>query len=88
MIDQVDVHDTITLDDNKKYLVVGKAVYNNVNYLYLINIDEYSMKFGAVTGNKLIVLDNKKDKALIETLTPLFLESISKIYADLIKNTN
>ena len=86
MIDKIDVHDTITLDDNKKYLVAGKALYNNVNYLFLVNTDEYSMKFGAVSGNQLIVLDNKKDKVLIEALTPLFLESVSKVYADLIKN--
>lgn len=88
MIDQIDVHDTLTLDDNKKYLVVGKALYNNVNYLSLINTDEYIVKFVAVTGNQLIVLDNKKDKVLIEELIPLFVDSVSKIYADLFKNSD
>lgn len=88
MIDQIDVHDTLTLDDNKKYLVVGKALYNNVNYLSLINTDEYIVKFVAVTGNQLIVLDNKKDKVLIEELIPLFVDSVSKIYADLLKNSD
>ena len=76
----IEISDIITLDDDKEYMVSGKACYGKINYLYLINKDDYSMAFAAVSGNDVILLDNKNDKAIIDELIPLFLQSITKMY--------
>ena len=86
MIDKIDVQDTIKLDDNKEYLVAGKALYENVNYLFLVNVKEYTMKFAALTGNQLIILNNEKDQSLIEKITPMILKSTSDSYKELLEN--
>lgn len=78
MIDKINVHDVITFENNKEYMVAGKALYNNVNYLQLVGVEDFTIKFAAVTGNKAIILKNKEDRKLINALIPLFLESASK----------
>ena len=84
----VEINDIITLDNNKEYLVSGKTVYNNVNYLYLINKEDYSLAFAAISGNRVIILNNKEDKILIEELMPLFLKSITESYMKLYNKKN
>lgn len=84
-MENIEISDIITLDDDKEYIVSGKASYGNVNYLYLINKDDYSMAFAAISGNNVILLDNKVDKPIIDELIPLFLQNISKMYIDLNK---
>ena len=64
----IEISDIITLDNNKKYIVTGIAEYEKVNYLYLLNDDDYSMAFAAIKGNKILLLNNKEDKILINEL--------------------
>jgi hypothetical protein len=77
MIENIDVQDVITLDDNKEYVVAGKAVYDDIDYLHLVNVDDLSVKFAAIADNKAIILRNNEDRELIEELTPLFIKSTS-----------
>ncbi len=88
MLEKIDVQDTIVLDDDKKYLVVGKALYNEVNYLYLVSPSDYSIEFVALADNKVIILNKETDKPLINLLTPLFTKSTSDYYMDLLKKIN
>lgn len=81
-INSIEISDVITLDNDKAYMVSGKTLYGKVNYLYLINTNDYSMAFAAVSGNNVILLDNKKDKTIIDELIPLFLQSITKMYME------
>ena len=86
MIENISVQDVIELNDNKEYVVAGKAVYNNVNYLHLVNIEDLSVKFAAIYDNNAIILRNKEDRKLIDELTPMFLESTSKALAQLVND--
>ncbi len=86
MIENIEVQDVITLDDDKEYVVAGKAVYDNVNYLHLVNIEDFSVKFAALSDDKVIILKNKEDRNLIDELTPQFLDSASKAFAQLVAN--
>ena len=81
-MNSIEISDIITLDNDKEYMVSGKTLYGNVNYLYLINTNDYSMDFAAVSGNNVILLDNKNDKTIIDELIPLFLQSITKMYME------
>ena len=66
----------ITLSDKKEYAVAGIANYNNFDYVYLVDINDHTnMKFAWLKENSVVVLDNKLDYKLIETLIPLFLAS-------------
>lgn len=81
----IEMRDTITLDDNKEYLVVGKANYKNTDYLFLIETEELTLKFAALADTKVLLLNNKTDKALIGELFPLFAQNIQYEYG---KNPN
>lgn len=72
----IEMRDTITLDDNKDYLVVGKANYKDTDYLFLIELEELTLKFAALAGSQVLLLNNKTDKALIGELFPLFAQNI------------
>ena len=88
MIDIINIQDTVVLDDDKKYLVVGKALYDGVDYLYLLSTSDYVMEFAALSDNKAILLNKDTDKPLIEILMPLFIKSASTQYTKLFSNNN
>ena len=70
----IDIKDTILLDDNDEYVVVSKIHYKNDNYYYLVDINNTSnVKFVYQTFEGLVELDNKE---LITTLLPIFLKNI------------
>lgn len=79
----IDIKDTITLDDNNKYIVVSKVIYNNETYYYLIDeVNNENVKFcieNKQTGNSIIEIT---DQNLIQTLLPLFFNQ-SKDYINL-----
>jgi hypothetical protein len=87
-MNNIDLGDTLTLDDKKDYIVAGKTNYNKVNYLYLVNNTDYDMVFAAITNNKLIILNKKEDIILIDKLIPLFLQSVTDLYIKLKENNN
>ena len=73
----LDLKDIVTLDDDNKYAVVGKANLDNKMYYYLLDINDVSKyKFGYVEDNALIVV---YDKATIKKLVPLFATSLRGI---------
>ena len=85
-LDNIELQDIITLDNNIDYIVLGKAKLDEIDYLYLLNNEDYSMNFAAIADNQIVMLDNKEDKMLINSLLPMFLDSISKnVLDDLIK---
>ena len=64
----------ITLDNDKKYVLIEKITYQNEEYLYLTNVDN-------VLENMIVLLkDNKVEKILdkekIQILVKLFEEKI------------
>jgi hypothetical protein len=73
----IDISDTITLDDDKEYVVTGKTLYDDLEYVSLLNTKDYSMKFGVLVEDQIVMLDNEEDKEIIERLLPLLLQSIS-----------
>lgn len=64
--------DIITLSDNNEYVVVAITKYNNIDYLYLINIsNKNDIKFMYYDNGKLRLINDEK---LLNEIIPLFLE--------------
>jgi hypothetical protein len=84
-MEEIEMGDSITLDDNKEYFVSGKCIFDDIDYLSLVSVDDYSLKFAALVGKQVVLLDNKEDKDIIDELVPLFLQSIAKEYMELSK---
>ena len=76
----IDLKDIVTLDDENRYAVVGKAELDNLMYYYLIDINNLNnYKFGYLDKNALIVVN---DTATIKKLVPLFATSLRGILKD------
>ena len=84
-MEEIEIRDIITLDDNKEYFVSGRCIFDDIDYLSLVSVDDYSIKFAALVGNQVVIMDNKEDKDIIDELLPLFLQSIAKDYMELAK---
>lgn len=70
----IDINDTITLDDNNEYVVTSKINYHNT--IYYILIDKYNntiIKF-LYENQERHTLVELEDEELIKTLLPLFLK--------------
>lgn len=72
----IKVEDVITLNDNNKYVIVSKVVFEKNTYLYIVDINNNS-KFKIVELNKDKLLDIK-EKKLVQKLIILFYESAIK----------
>lgn len=55
----ISVNDVLTLDDDNKYVVVSKVLHNDINYYYIIELDETEED---ITDNGLIVKDGNNDE--------------------------
>ncbi len=84
----IDISDTITLDDDKEYVVTGKTLYDDLEYVSLLNTKDYYMKFGVLVEDQIVMLDNEEDKEIIERLLPLLLQSISLEYLKVVNKDN
>ena len=63
--------DLLTLNDNKKYVVVSSKKFNEKNYIYLIGTDDYSnIKFVEFDGHN--KMTEVTDIGLIKELVFLF----------------
>ena len=72
----INIKDTLTLDDNNKYVVVSKLNYENKNYYYLLDKNNYSnFKFCYEDNDELVEIN---DNNLITKLLPLFVEVAQK----------
>ncbi len=87
-METIDISDTITLDDDKEYVVTGKTLYDDLEYVSLLNTKDYSMKFGVLVEDQIVMLDNEEDKEIIERLLPLLLQSISLEYLKVVNKDN
>lgn len=66
----------ITLEDDKKYLVIEQVDYDNHTYLYLVNDnDDKDGKFVEVTEEGISSID---PTLFQEKVLPLFLEKLKK----------
>ena len=70
------INKKITLDDNKKYLVIEQVTIDDKIYLYIVNEDDKN-------DTSFVEVDNDKIKAIDPTLfqekvLPLFLEKLKK----------
>ena len=72
----IDIKDTLTLDDNKDYVVVSKIEYQNQVYFYLTDVDNTDVKF--YFQKRIDELTELEDQELIKTLLPLFIEEAKK----------
>jgi len=78
----IDIKDTISLNDNNEYLVISKANYNNAIYYYLIDENNHeNIKFCVEKSENNSLLEIE-DANLIKTLLPLFIENGKKIISD------
>ena len=84
----IDISDTITLDDDKEYIVTGKTLYDDLEYVSLLNTKDYSMKFGVLVEDQIVMLDNEEDKEIIERILPLLLQSVSQEYLKVVNKDN
>ena len=79
----IDIKDTITLNDKNKYIVVSKVNYENNTYYYLTDkVNHENLKFcveNKESGNSIIEVD---DPNLVQALLPLFVDT-AKDYIDL-----
>ena len=87
-METIDISDTITLDDDKEYVVTGKTLYEDLEYVSLLNTKDYSMKFGVLVEDQIVMLDNEEDKEIIERLLPLLLQSVSQEYLKVVNKDN
>ena len=70
------INKKITLDDNKKYLVIEQVTIDDKIYLYIVNEDDKN-------DTSFVEVDNDEIKAIDPTLfqekiLPLFLEKLKK----------
>lgn len=64
----------LTLEDNNKYLVVSRTVYNGITYCYLGKLDDNTeYHFCAIIND---TVEMVTDQELIKVLTPLLVKNI------------
>jgi len=83
----IEIRDTITLDDKEQYVVAGKTNYQNETYYYLVCLkNKIDIKFCLADKNDVTSLTEVTDPDLIEILLPLFYESAKDFLPNDIKN--
>jgi len=66
----------LTLNDNKKYTVVLSTIMDDINYVYLVDQDDYTnLMFCKYDNNN--GLEEVTDEALLEKLMIIFGKDIS-----------
>lgn len=77
MKNNIDVFDTLTLDDNNKYLVSAKAVNDSKNYFLLVDTNNNAniLILEEFIVNDEIHMRVVEDKNVLDNIMPLFLES-------------
>jgi len=78
----INVKDSLILDDDNEYVVVGKTNYNNMEYYYILDkFNNSNYKFCYLDNGELVEIEEEK---LIKELLPLFFESAKNELVDLI----
>lgn len=77
----INIKDTIILEDNKQYAVASKINYQNKTYYYLVDIhDCTNIKFCYQDDNELVEEDNNE---IITGLLPLFYQKAVDVMPEL-----
>ena len=71
------IRDILTLDDNNKYLIASKAVYDNRTYYYLVDINNLQNTIFCYEKDDELV--ESKDKLINTKLLPLFLKESKNV---------
>lgn len=70
----IDIKDVLTLEDDKKYVVVSKIDYENKVYFYLVGVEEITdVKFGYLDNDEFVEIN---DKELVTKLLPHFYKDV------------
>lgn len=70
----IDIKDVLTLEDDKKYVVVSKIDYENKVYFYLVGVEEITdVKFGYIDNDEFVEIN---DKELVTKLLPHFYKDV------------
>ena len=70
----IDLKDVLTLEDDKKYVVVSKIDYENKVYFYLVGVEEITdVKFGYLDNDEFVEIN---DKELVTKLLPHFYKDV------------
>jgi len=73
----ISIKDILSLDDNKKYVVVSKIYYDGKDYLYLVDIDDNdNLKFCYLDQDEIVEIS---DKELNTRLLPLFFGKVKNV---------
>lgn len=78
----INVKDSLVLDDDNEFVVVGKATYNNIEYYYIL--DKYNnsnYKFCYLDKEELVEIE---DEELTKILLPLLLDSAKEEIENLV----
>lgn len=74
---KIDKNNILTLSNNIKYLVVSKVIYEDVIYLYLVDIiDNSNIKFVCVNNDEVI---DVTDELLLDKILKLFMIDLKNI---------
>ena len=78
----INIKDTLVLDDDNEYVVVSKAICNNIEYYYILDMyNSSNFKFCYLENEELVEVENEE---LIKTLLPLLFDAAKNEVADLI----
>ena len=79
----LDKYQFITIENNKKYVVVGSVIYEDKNFVYIINSEDVKDQLIAMvtkddTGINIDIIDEKSDKnaELFDKLSEMFTENL------------
>ena len=77
----INVKDTLLLNDKNEYVVASKGVINSINYYYLVDINNNSnIKFCEENNNELIEIENQE---IIKNLISLFASEAENILGEI-----
>lgn len=77
----IEIGDTLTLEDDKKYVVVSMAEHKNKIWVYLVNESATVPMFCYIDGEDLIEIE---DPDTISELLPLFIETASPLIEEIV----
>ena len=81
----IDIKDTLILDNNKQYIVISKANYNNQTYYYIVEETNKNndTKFCYQRNDELIEIT---DNELIKKIVPLLVENSNNAMKEIIES--
>ncbi len=83
---KIDIDDIIALDDGKKYLVINKVNLRDIDYIYIIDIENTkNFKFAEIENDSISVIEPDETE-LLEELIHLFGKDAREVLNLLIDN--